>query len=234
MFEPARENTRTSVEPSEQQMKNGSGTARWQVPRYRFFSIEEARTIEAICAPDPSAGRSTTGRASAPPLGQGFADLGPHHLAELDGGNDRTMDARRASGDDNRASSSCGGEGHGKDVVDAQVERPELRREVTTPGEAADRVSLRVSVVTIFGNQPDREPGTCWRLDLLLTDSSHDDVPGTDPATDEERLVNCWWHPCEGRDPHRDLPSRSVLNPDPTVVSLHQSPGDREPQPCSP
>lgn len=33
MFEPARENTRTFVEPSEQQMKNGSGTARWQVPQ---------------------------------------------------------------------------------------------------------------------------------------------------------------------------------------------------------
>ncbi len=37
------------MEPSEQQMKNGSGTARWQVPRYRFFSVEEPRTIEAIC-----------------------------------------------------------------------------------------------------------------------------------------------------------------------------------------
>ena len=73
---------------------------------------------------------------------------GPHlpvhdvdlHLAELDRRDDRPIGARRASGDDDGPGEQLlGREGHREDVVDPQVECPQLRLEVAASSQSQGR-----------------------------------------------------------------------------------------------
>ena len=62
------------------------------------------------------------------------------HLTQPDRGHDRPVDPRRPTGDHDRPGEELlGREGHGQDVVDAQVERPELGPQVAPAGQAKDR-----------------------------------------------------------------------------------------------
>ena len=61
MFEPARENTRTSVEPSAKQMKNRSGTAAGRCPATAFFQELAGEVIATYYAPHSMGGDRFSG-----------------------------------------------------------------------------------------------------------------------------------------------------------------------------
>ncbi len=79
-------------------------------------------------------------------------------LAEPDRRDDRQVGAGRpAADDDGPGEQLLGREGHRQDVVDAEVERPELRLEVAASGEAEDR--RRAPLQGVRGAEPLEQRG---------------------------------------------------------------------------